>query len=77
MDKARMRKEAEEILICSADKIEEREIIEINAVYYRNTNRGGGAVILAENGEKLFVDPFFIDYNEHLRRFINGERTMF
>ena len=69
MDKARMRKEAEEILICSADKIEEREIIEINAVYYRNTNRGGGAVILAENGEKLFVDPFFIDYN--------GERTMF
>ena len=77
MNKESMRKTATEILLCGNDKIEEKEIAEQNAMYYRNTDRGGGALIISEDGSMLFVDPFFTEYDEHLQNFINGERTRF
>lgn len=36
-------------------------------MYYRNTDRGGGAVIISNDGATLFADPFFVQYEEHVR----------
>ena len=77
MDKNKMKEKAMEILLCEYNKIEEKEVKEINAVYYRNTDRGGGALIVSEQGDMLFVDPFFVEYKEHVKRFIDGERSVF
>lgn len=77
MDKNKMKEQAIGILLCADSKIEEKEVSEINAMYYRNTDRGGGAIIVSEQGEMLFVDPFFVDYDEHVKKFMNGERSVF
>lgn len=72
-----MRSKAIEILLCQQDNLEERIIPEQKAVYYRNINRGGGALIMSSDGSVLFVDPFFVAFDEHLQKFINGERSFF
>lgn len=72
-----MKEEAIRILCCNPESIEEIELSEINAVYYRDRNRGGGALIVSDSGELLFVDPFFVSFNEHVNRFVSGERTCF
>ena len=77
MDKNKMKERAIGILLCADCKIEEKEVSGINAMYYRNTDRGGGAIIVSEQGEMLFVDPFFVDYDEHVKKFMNGERSVF
>lgn len=77
MDKIKLREQAAELLVCSVDKIEEKEIANVSAMYFRNTDRGGGAIIISEHDGMLFVDPFFIEYDEHLRKFLNGERSTF
>lgn len=76
MDKNKMKEKAIEILLCDKSKVEEKEVKEINAMYYRNTDRGGGALIISEQGDLLFVDPFFVNYEEHVREFMNGERSI-
>lgn len=77
MNKESMREKATEILLCQAEKLEEKEIPNQNAMYYRNVDRGGGALIISNDGSMLFVDPFFVEYEEHLQKFINGERSCF
>lgn len=77
MDKLKMREQAVELLACTADKIEEKEIADIKAMYFRNTDRGGGAIIISGDGGILFVDPFFVEYDEHVKKFLNGERSIF
>lgn len=77
MDKNKMKEMALEILLCDESKVEEKEVQGINAMYYRNTDRGGGALIVDEHGDMLFVDPFFVDYEEHVKKFMNGERSSF
>ena len=76
MNKEELYKVVLDVLCCNPDRIEEREIADINAYYFRNTDRGGGAVIISDNGEFLLVDPFFVDYEEHLKQFKNGKRTV-
>lgn len=76
MDKKKLKEIAEEILFCFYSDMEEKELNDINAMYYRNTDRGGGAVIISEDGGMLYVDPFFVDFDEHKKRFIIGERTV-
>lgn len=66
-----------EILNCSIDDLEQKIIKDYDVVYYRNTKRGGGAVIMARDGEMLYVNPFFVNYEEHLARFVKGERSRF
>ena len=34
-------------------------------------------IVISDNGEMLFVDPFFVDFDEHKKRFTSGERTHF
>lgn len=77
MNNEMMRNKACEILMCKQEKLEEKAIPEQNAVYFRNTDRGGGALIIAEDGTMLMVDPFFIEYEEHLQNFICGDRSCF
>ena len=77
MDKSEMKNRAIEILLCGLDQLEEREIPELDAMYYRNTNRGGAALIIASDGGMLFVDPFFVEYEDHVKRFAAGERSEF
>lgn len=77
MSETKMRKQAYEILQCNAEKIEEKAIPDLNAMYFRNIDRGGGALIISDNFEMLFVDPFYIGIEEHIKRFANGERTKF
>lgn len=72
-----IKEKAMEILSCRIDQLEEKEIFEYNAVYFRNVERGGGAVIISLDDSMLFVDPFFTDYDEHLKKFIAGERSKF
>ncbi len=77
MNRELMKKKATEILSCPMDKLEEKAIPEQNVIYYRNIDRGGGALIVSKDGEMLFADPFFVDFDEHLQKFISGERTHF
>lgn len=77
MNKCELKEQAVKILYCNLECIEEIEIPEINAMYFRDRNRGGGALIISDNGEMLFVDPFFVDFDEHKNRFASGERTHF
>ena len=72
-----MKKRALELLVCDEKTLEEREISGLNAKYYRNTVRGGGAIIISVTGEMLFMDPFLVGYNEHTKRFASGERSSF
>ena len=72
-----MQRKAAEILSCQIDNLERKIIENQDVVYYRNKSRGGGALIISNSGEMLFVDPFFVDYQEHLHRFLNGERSQF
>ncbi len=77
MNKTEMKEQAVNILYCNPENIEEIELSEINAMYYRDRNRGGGALIISDAGEMLFVDPFFVSFDEHVNRFVSGERTCF
>ena len=71
------KKEVAEILACTSEKVEEKLIPGHDLIYYRNTDRGGGALIVSKDGEMLFADPFFIDYETHIQKFMSGERTSF
>ena len=77
MNITELKEQAIKILYCKEECIEEISVPEINAMYYRDTNRGGGALIISEDGEMLFVDPFFVDFDEHVNRFASGERSHF
>ena len=59
MNKTNLKNKAKELLLCDDNTIEEHEIEDMKAMYYRNTVRGGGAIIISESGEMLFVNPFF------------------
>ena len=76
-DQDKMQEKALEILLCGPEKLEEKEIAELGAMYYRNKDRGGGALIVGEDGAMLFVDPFFVEYEDHVKRFSAGERSVF
>lgn len=75
MKNDKMKKQAAEILVCSLDKIEEKALPELNAMYFRNIDRGGGALIISNNSEMLFVDPFYVNFEEHIEKFLKGERS--
>lgn len=77
MDQKKMREQALAILLCDLEKLEEKEITGLGAMYYRNTDRGGGALIVGKDGGMLFVDPFFVEYEDHVKRFFAGERSVF
>ena len=77
MNKDKMREKALEILLCGSEKLEEKEITELGAMYYRNKDRGGGALIMGKDEEMLFEDPFFVEYEDHVKRFSSGERSVF
>lgn len=77
IDKDKMRSKALEILLCGLEKLEEKEIVELSAMYYRNKDRGGGALIMGEDGDVLFVDPFFVEYEDHVKKYSAGERSVF
>lgn len=77
MDRNEMRAKAMELLLCEEETLEEREIPAVNAVYYRNTVRGGAALIISPEGEMLYADPFFIDFDAHIRQYLAGERSVF
>nr|DAZ40346.1 MAG TPA: hypothetical protein [Caudoviricetes sp.] len=72
-----LRERAAEILVCTPDKMEEKEILDGNAFYFLNSDRGGGALIISFDGEMLLVDPFFADLEKHILRFVSGERSHF
>ena len=77
MDSNEIEKLALSVLYCNIDKVEKIELPDINACYFRNTDRGGAAVIVSNDGSMLFVDPFFVEYEDHVKRFVAGERTNF
>jgi len=51
-----------------------KAIPEIGAYYFWNPIRGGIAVIVAENGEKLGATSS-VSYDTHLKAFIDGKRN--
>ena len=51
-----------------------KEISDVNAFYFWNPVRGGLAVIIAENGEKL-VATSSISFERHLQAFLSGKRN--
>ena len=75
MNKGSMEIKATEVLSCQVENLEMIEIPKHNAIYFRNTIRGGGAVIISADGTMLVANPFFDDYNKHLERFVKGERS--
>ena len=77
MTKTEMKEQAIKILYCRPETIEEIEVPDVRAVYFRDVTRGGGALIISEIGEMLFFDPFYVDFDEHVKRFTSGERTHF
>ena len=77
MEKNEIEKKALSVLYCSIDRVEKVNLPDINAHYFRNTDRGGAAVIISDDGSMLYVDPFFVEYEDHVKRFVAGERTVF
>ena len=77
MGRDKMKEKAQEILLCGPEKLEEQEIAELDAMYYRNKDRGGGALVVDSSGGVLFVDPFFVEFEDHMKRFAAGERSVF
>lgn len=51
-----------------------KKIPEINAWYFWNPVRGGGAVIIDENKEKLGATSS-VSFERHLRAFMEGRRN--
>ena len=51
-----------------------KEITDANAFYFWNPVRGGLAVIIAENGEKLAATSS-ISFERHLQAFLSGRRN--
>ena len=47
---------------------------EHHAFYFWNPRRGGGAVIIAENGEKLGATSA-VSFEKHLNAFLAGKRN--
>ena len=72
-----LREKALELLICKPEKLEEKQLLYGKAIYYRNTDRGGAALIMADDGTSLMVNPFFTEFEEHLNRFLSGERSRY
>lgn len=46
----------------------------LNALYFSEPVKGGGSIIIGEDGSVLFANSW-IDYSEHLKDFENGIRT--
>ena len=67
---------AAEALGMSVDDLQEhsKEIPEIDAYYFWNPIRGGLAVIVKSNGEKLAATSS-VSYEAHLKAFIDGRRN--
>jgi len=51
-----------------------KELVEYNAVYFWNPERGGIAVIVGFDGEKLGAMSG-ISFDEHLRNYLEGRRN--
>lgn len=51
-----------------------KKIPEIDAYYFWNPSRGGIAVIVSENGEKLGATSS-VSYERHVAAFISGKRN--
>lgn len=51
-----------------------KEIEDTNAFYFWNPVRGGLAVIIAENGEKLAATSS-VSFERHLQAFLSGKRN--
>lgn len=51
-----------------------KELPEINAFYFWSKSRGGKAVIIDENGEKL-VATSIVSLEQHIQAFRNGRRN--
>ena len=77
MDSEHMKKRAAEILSCQINDLEKINIQDQKVLYFRNTNRGGGAVIISNDNDILIADPFVVDLEEHLKKILNGERSYF
>lgn len=75
MNKSELLEKASDILACRPEKMECKEVLEGNAFYFRNIDRGGAAVIISIDGEMLYGDPFFMGFDEHLKKFKEGKRT--
>ncbi len=72
----KMKKKALNVLSCKKENLKIVKIPNQKAVYFCNTTRGGGAVIISEDESMLVVNPFFVNYEEHLSKFLLGERTL-
>ncbi len=51
-----------------------KEIPEINAFYFWSNQRGGKAMIINENGERLIASSA-IRYDDHVKAFVSGKRN--
>lgn len=51
-----------------------RELPEIHAFYFWSSKRGGNAVIINEQGEKLIANSA-VRFDDHLKAFIAGKRN--
>lgn len=51
-----------------------REIPEIDAFYFWNNQRGGKAMIINEQGERLIASSA-VKYEDHIKAFVSGKRN--
>ena len=51
-----------------------KELSEINAFYFWSSNRGGNAVIINEDGEKLIANSA-VRFGDHVKAFKSGRRN--
>lgn len=51
-----------------------KELPEINAFYFWSSNRGGNAVIINEDGERLIANSA-VRFEDHLKAFKSGRRN--
>lgn len=51
-----------------------REIPEINAFYFWSNQRGGKAMIINEDGERLIASSV-VKYEDHIKAFMSGKRN--
>lgn len=75
MDKKLIEIAAQVLKVSASDAAQHcKEIPEENAYYFWNPVRGGAAVIVAENGEKLGASSS-VSYEKHLAAFRSGRRN--
>ncbi len=74
--KVDVNKMAAEVLKTSLSEVvkNSKPVPEIDAVYFWNPTRGGGAVIISSKGEKLTAGSS-ISFEAHLNAFKDGKRN--